>query len=232
MAESTKEPEQEHTTKPCEATRNCPKGGEHATTGSEDANSTQQDATCTECNPGDTEHEGTAGFLNALIGDPEKVHNIYKYTTYFTASFSVLLMSLALGTGFAQFYVRQGITDYAEILPRTAMMVGWFFAILGITAFLLAITNNMDTTPFLKRLKGILKAFGIIIPMVALGIISGALFGATLDDKAATLISDTSFTWAFILGITMLISQLLTSQFFLNLAANLLNKEDTDTTTK
>lgn len=229
MSESAKEPEQENTTKPCKATRDCPKGGEHATTGSEDANSTQQDATCTECNPSDTEPEGTTGFLNALIGDPEKVHNIYKYTTYFTASFSILLMSLALGTGFAQFYVRQGITDYAEILPRTAMMVGWFFAILGITAFLLAITSNMDTTPFLKRLKGILKAFGVLIPMVALGIISGSLFGATLDDKAATLISDTSFTWAFILGITMLIAQLLTSQFFLNLAAKLLNKEDTDT---
>lgn len=229
MSESAKEPEQENTTKPCKATRDCPKGGEHATTGSEDANSTQQDATCTECNPSDTEPEGTTGFLNALIGDPEKVHNIYKYTTYFTASFSILLMSLALGTGFAQFYVRQGITDYAEILPRTAMMVGWFFAILGITAFLLAITSNMDTTPFLKRLKGILKAFGVLIPMVALGIISGSLFGATLDDKAATLISDTSFTWAFILGITMLIAQLLTSQFFLNLAAKLLDKEDTDT---
>lgn len=229
MAEPTKEPEQENTTKPCKATRDCPKGGEHATTGSEDANSTQQDATCTECNPSDTEPEGTTGFLNALIGDPEKVHNIYKYTTYFTASFSILLMSLALGTGFAQFYVRQGITDYAEILPRTAMMVGWFFAILGITAFLLAITSNMDTTPFLKRLKGILKAFGVLIPMVALGIISGSLFGATLDDKAATLISDTSFTWAFILGITMLIAQLLTSQFFLNLAAKLLDKEDIDT---
>lgn len=225
MSESAKEPEQENTTKPCKATRDCPKGGEHATTGSEDANSTQQDATCTECNPSDTEPEGTTGFLNALIGDPEKVHNIYKYTTYFTASFSILLMSLALGTGFAQFYVRQGITDYAEILPRTAMMVGWFFAILGITAFLLA----MDTTPFFKRLKGILKPFGVLIPMVALGIISGSLFGATLDDKAATLISDTSFTWAFILGITMLISQLLTSQFFLNLAAKLLDKEDTDT---
>lgn len=229
MSESAKEPEQENTTKPCKATRDCPKGGEHATTGSEDANSTQQDATCTECNPSDTEPEGTTGFLNALIGDPEKVHNIYKYTTYFTASFSILLMSLALGTGFAQFYVRQGITDYAEILPRTAMMVGWFFAILGITAFLLAITSNMDTTPFLKRLKGTLKAFGVLIPMVALGIISGSLFGATLDDKAATLISDTSFTWAFILGITMLIAQLLTSQFFLNLAAKLLDKEDTDT---
>ena len=229
MSESAKEPEQENTAKPCKATRDCPKGGEHATTGSEDANSTQQDATCTECNPSDTEPEGTTGFLNALIGDPEKVHNIYKYTTYFTASFSILLMSLALGTGFAQFYVRQGITDYAEILPRTAMMVGWFFAILGITAFLLAITSNMDTTPFLKRLKGILKAFGVLIPMVALGIISGSLFGATLDDKAATLISDTSFTWAFILGITMLIAQLLTSQFFLNLAAKLLDKEDTDT---
>lgn len=229
MTEPTKEPEQEHTTKPCKATRNCPKGGEHATTGSEDANSTQQDATCTDCNPSDTEPEGTTGFLNALIGDPEKVHNIYKYTTYFTASFSILLMSLALGTGFAQFYVRQGITDYAEILPRTAMMVGWFFAILGITTFLLAITSNMDTTPFFKRLKGILKAFGVLIPMVALGIISGALFGATLDDKAATLISDTSFTWAFILGITMLIAQLLTSQFFLNLAAKLLDKEDIDT---
>lgn len=229
MSESAKEPEQENTTKPCKATRDCPKGGEHATTGSEDANSTQQDATCTECNPSDTEPEGTTGFLNALIGDPEKVHNIYKYTTYFTASFSILLMSLALGTGFAQFYVRQGITDYAEILPRTAMMVGWFFAILGITAFLLAITSNMDTTPFLKRLKGILKAFGVLIPMVALGIISGSLFGATLDDKAATLISDTSFTWAFILGITMLIAQLLTSQFFLNLAAKLLDKEDIDT---
>lgn len=229
MAEPTKEPEQEHTIKPCKATRNCPKGGNHNTHDSEDANSAQQDATCTECTPGDTESEGTTGFLNALIGDPEKVHNIYKYTTYFTASFSILLMSLALGTGFAQFYVRQGITDYAEILPRTAMMVGWFFAILGITAFLLAITNNMDTTPFLKRLKGILKAFGVLIPMVALGIISGSLFGATLDDKAATLISDTSFTWAFILGITMLIAQLLTSQFFLNLAAKLLDKEDIDT---
>lgn len=226
MAEPTKEPEQENTTKPCKATCNCPKGGEHATTGSEDANSTQQEPTCTDCAPENT--DGTAGFLNALIGDPEKVHNIYKYTTYFTASFSVLLMSLALGTGFAQFYVRQGVTDYAEILPRTAMMVGWFFAILGITAFLLAITSNMDTTPFLKRLKGILKAFGVLIPMVALGIISGSLFGATLDDKAATLISDTSFTWAFILGITMLIAQLLTSQFFLNLAAKLLNKEDID----
>lgn len=229
MAEAANEPEQNNTSKPCKATRDCPKGGEHATTGSEDANSTQQDATCTECNPSDTEPEGTTGFLNALIGDPEKVHNIYKYTTYFTASFSILLMSLALGTGFAQFYVRQGITDYAEILPRTAMMVGWFFAILGITAFLLAITSNMDTTPFLKRLKGILKAFGVLIPMVALGIISGSLFGATLDDKAATLISDTSFTWAFILGITMLIAQLLTSQFFLNLAAKLLDKEDIDT---
>lgn len=228
MAEPTKEPEQENTTKPCKATRNCPKGGEHATTGSEDANSTQQDATCTDCNPSDTEPEGTTGFLNALIGDPEKVHNIYKYTTYFTASFSILLMSLALGTGFAQFYVRQGVTDYAEILPRTAMMVGWWFAILGITTFLLALTNNMST-PLLKRLKGILKAFGVLIPMVALGIIGGALFGATLDDKAATLISDTSFTWAFILGITMLIAQLLTSQFFLNLAAKLLDKEDIDT---
>lgn len=226
MTEPTKEPEQENTTEPCEATRNCPKGGEH-TPGSEDANSTQQDATCTDCAPENT--DGTAGFLNALIGDPEKVHNIYKYTTYFTASFSVLLMSLALGTGFAQFYVRQGVTDYAEILPRTAMMVGWFFAILGITAFLLAITSNMDTTPFLKRLKGILKAFGVLIPMVALGIISGSLFGATLDDKAATLISDTSLIWAFILGATVLISQLLTTNFFLNLAANLLNKEDTNT---
>lgn len=223
MSEAANEPEQNNTSNPCEATRECPKGGEHATTGSEDANSTQQDATCTECNPSDTEPEGTTGFLNALIGDAEKVHNIYKYTTYFTAAFSILLMSLALGTGFAQFYVRQGITDYAEILPRTAMMVSWWFAILGITAFLLAITSNMDTTPFLKRLKGILKAFGVLIPMVALGIISGSLFGATLDDKAATLISDTSFTWAFILGITMLISQLLTSQFFLKLAAKLLD---------
>lgn len=229
MAEPTKEPEQEHTTKPCKATRNCPKGGEHATTGSEDANGDQKVTTCTDCAPENTDTEGTTGMLNALLGDPEKVHNIYKYTTYFTASFSILLMSLALGTGFAQFYVRQGITDYAEILPRTAMMVGWFFAILGITAFLLAITSNMDTTPFLKRLKGILKAFGVLVPMVALGIISGALFGATLDDKAATLISDTSFTWAFILGITMLIAQLLTSQFFLNLAAKLLDKEDIDT---
>lgn len=230
MSESAKEPEQVQETgkEACKAPDNCPVGGNHLHR-VEDADSTQQDATCTECNPGDTEPEGTTGFLNALIGDPEKVHNIYKYTTYFTASFSILLMSLALGTGFAQFYVRQGITDYAEILPRTAMMVGWFFAILGITAFLLAITSNMDTTPFLKRLKGILKAFGVLIPMVALGIISGSLFGATLDDKAATLISDTSFTWAFILGITMLISQLLTSQFFLNLAAKLLNKEDIDT---
>ena len=228
MSESAKEPEQENTTKPCKATRNCPKGGEHPTTGSENTGD-QQANTCTDCNPSDTEHEGATGMLNALLGDPEKVHNIYKYTTYFTASFSVLLMSLALGTGFAQFYVRQGITDYAEILPRTAMMVGWFFAILGITAFLLAITSNMDTTPFLKRLKGILKAFGVLIPMVALGIISGSLFGATLDDKAAALISDTSLIWAFILGATVLISQLLTTNFFLNLAANLLNKEDTST---
>lgn len=226
MTEPTKEPEQENTTKPCEATRNCPKGGEHPTTGSENTGD-QQATTCTDCAPENT--DGTAGMLNALLGDPEKVHNIYKYTTYFTATFSILLMSLALGTGFAQFYVRQGITDYAEILPRTAMMVGWFFAILGITAFLLAITSNMDTTPFLKRLKGILKAFGVLIPMVALGIISGSLFGATLDDKAATLISDTSLIWAFILGATVLISQLLTTNFFLNLAANLLNKEDTNT---
>lgn len=231
MSEAANEPEQNNTSNPCKATRNCPKGGKHPTS-SKNANSDQKVTTCTDCTPEDTNTEGTAGMLNALLGDPEKVHNIYKYTTYFTAAFSVLLMSLALGTGFAQFYVRQGITDYAEILPRTAMMVGWFFAILGITAFLLAITSNMDTTPFLKRLKGILKAFGILIPMVALGIISGSLFGATLDDKAATLISDTSFTWAFILGITMLIAQLLTSQFFLNLAAKLLDKEDTDTTTK
>jgi hypothetical protein len=228
MAEAANEPEQNNTSsKPCEATRDCPKGGEHPT-GSGNTGGDRKVTACTGCAPEDTDNEGTTGMLNALLGDPEKVHNIYKYTTYFTAAFSVLLMSLALGTGFAQFYVRQGITDYAEILPRTAMMVGWWFAILGITAFFLAITSNMDTTPFLKRLKGILKAFGVLIPMVALGIISGALFGATLDDKAATLISDTSFTWAFILGITMLIAQLLTSQFFLNLAAKLLNKEDID----
>lgn len=226
MAEPTKEPEQEHTTKPCKATRNCPKGGNHNTHDSEDANSAQQDATCADCAPENT--DGTAGFLNALLGDPEKVHNIYKYTTYFTSLLSILLMSLALGTGFAQFYVRQGVTDYAEILPRTAMMVGWWFAILAITTILLALTNNMST-PLLKRLKGILKAVGVIIPMVALGIIGGALFGATLDDKAAALISDTSLIWAFILGATVLISQLLTTNFFLNLAANLLNKEDTNT---
>ena len=225
MAEAANEPEQNNTSNPCKATRDCPKGGEHPT-GSENT-SDQQATTCTDCAPEKT--DGTAGMLNALLGDPEKVHNIYKYTTYFTAAFSVLLMSLALGTGFAQFYVRQGITDYAEILPRTAMMVGWFFAILGITAFLLAITSNMDTTPFLKRLKGILKAFGVLIPMVALGIIGGALFGATLDDKAAALISDTSLIWAFILGITVIISQLLNSQFLLKLAGNLLNKEDTST---
>lgn len=225
MAEAANEPEQNNTSKPCKATRDCPKGGEHPTTGSENTGD-QQATTCTDCAPENT--DGTAGMLNALLGDPEKVHNIYKYTTYFTATFSILLMSLALGTGFAQFYVRQGITDYAEILPRTAMMVGWWFAILAITTILLALTNNMST-PLLKRLKGILKAVGVIIPMVALGIIGGALFGATLDDKAAALISDTSLIWAFILGATVLISQLLTTNFFLNLAANLLNKEDTNT---
>lgn len=229
MAEPTKEPEQVQETgkEACKAPDNCPVGGNHLHR-VEDADSTQQDATCTDCNPSDTEPEGTTGFLNALIGDPEKVHNIYKYTTYFTSLLSILLMSLALGTGFAQFYVRQGVTDYAEILPRTAMMVGWWFAILAITTILLALTNNMST-PLLKRLKGILKAFGVLIPMVALGIIGGALFGATLDDKAAALISDTSLIWAFILGATVLISQLLTTNFFLNLAANLLNKEDTNT---
>lgn len=225
MAEAANEPEQNNTSKPCKATRDCPKGGEHPTTGSENTGD-QQATTCTDCAPENT--DGTADMLNALLGDPEKVHNIYKYTTYFTATFSILLMSLALGTGFAQFYVRQGITDYAEILPRTAMMVGWWFAILAITTILLALTNNMST-PLLKRLKGILKAVGVIIPMVALGIIGGALFGATLDDKAAALISDTSLIWAFILGATVLISQLLTTNFFLNLAANLLNKEDTNT---
>lgn len=225
MAEAANEPEQNNTSKPCKATRDCPKGGEHPTTGSENTGD-QQATTCTDCAPENT--DGTAGMLNALLGDPEKVHNIYKYTTYFTSLLSILLMSLALGTGFAQFYVRQGVTDYAEILPRTAMMVGWWFAILAITTILLALTNNMST-PLLKRLKGILKAVGVIIPMVALGIIGGALFGATLDDKAAALISDTSLIWAFILGATVLISQLLTTNFFLNLAANLLNKEDTST---
>ena len=231
MTETANEPEQENTTKPCKATGECPKSGNHNTHDSEGVSNTQPEATCTECNPDDTESEGTAGFLNALIGDPEKVHNIYKYTTYFTSLLSILLMSLALGTGFAQFYVRQGVTDYAEILPRTAMMVGWWFAILTITTILLTITNNMST-PVLKRLKGILKALGVIIPVVALGTIGGALFGATLDDKAAGLISDNSLIWSFILGATVLISQLLTTNFFLNLAAKLLDNDTPNTNAK
>lgn len=231
MTETANEPEQENTTKPCKATGECPKGGNHNTHDSEGVSNTQPEDTCTECNPDDTETERTAGFLNALIGDPEKVHNIYKYTTYFTSLLSILLMSLALGTGFAQFYVRQGVTDYAEILPRTAMMVGWWFAILTITTILLTITNNMST-PILKRLKGILKALGVIIPVVALGTIGGALFGATLDDKAAGLISDNSLIWSFILGATVLISQLLTTNFFLNLAAKLLDNDTPKTNAK
>lgn len=232
MAEPTKEPEQENTTKPCKATCNCPKGGEHATTGSEDANSTQQEPTCTECNPDNTDSEESTDMLKALFGDPEKAHTIHKYTTCFTVSLSLLMLALAVGIGFAQFYLRQGVTDYAEILPRTIMMVGWWFGIPAVGGILITLTSNMSV-PILTRLKSIVKAFVyVIIPMFALGTIGGTLLGTTLDDKAAALISDTSLAWSFILGITVIISQLLNSQFLLKLAGNLLTIDYTNTTTK
>lgn len=231
MAEPTKEPEQENTTKPCKATRNCPKGGEHATTGSAD-NGDQQATTCTECNPDNTDSEESADPLKALLSDPEKAHTIHKYTTCFTVSLSLLMLALAVGIGFAQFYLRQGVTDYTEILPRTIMMVGWWFGIPAVGGILITLTSDMSV-PILTRLKSIFKAFVyVIIPMFALGTIGGTLLGATLDDKAAALISDTSLTWSFILGITVLISQLLNSQFLLKLAGNLLTIDYTNTTTK
>ena len=224
MAETANEPEQENTTKPCEATRHCPKGGNHNTHDGEGVSNTQPEATCTQCT-GNTETEDVTGSLKALLDDPEKMHTIHKHTTVFTVALALLMLSLAVGIGFAQFYLRQGVTDYTEILPRTILMVGWWFAIPAVGGILIAIPSNMSI-PIRTRLKGIFKALVyVIIPMFALGTIGGTLLGTALDDKAAGLISDTSLIWSFILGITVLLSQLLTSQFLLNLAGTVFNHE-------
>lgn len=224
MTEPTNEPDQENTTKPCEATGECPKSGNHNTHDSEGVSNTQQEATCAQCT-GNTETEDVTGSLKALLDDPEKMHTIHKHTTVFTVALALLMLSLAVGIGFAQFYLRQGVTDYTEILPRTILMVGWWFAIPAVGGVLIAITSNMSI-PIRTRLKGIFKALVyVIIPMFALGTIGGTLLGTALDDKAAGLISDTSLIWSFILGITVLLSQLLTNNFLLNLAGTVFNHE-------